>query len=64
MDKPYFLKNKKWYIEYAEPHKLEGIMVKYILTQRAPEKAKDSYLQYYGDIFIMSDDGKIWTEDY
>lgn len=63
MDELYFLKNKEWYIEYDEPHELEGIMVKYILTERAPEKAKASYLQYYGDIFILSDDGEIWSED-
>ena len=63
MDNPYFLKNKSWYIELDEPRELEGITVKYVLTESAPEKAKKSYLYYYGDIFYVSSDGTIWSED-
>ena len=63
MDNPYFLKNKSWYIEFNEPRELEGITVKYVLTESAPAKAKESYLKYYGDIFGMSSDGTIWSED-
>lgn len=37
---PYFLKNKKWFT-YGE----DG---KYHLTNKAPQKARDSYVEYYG----------------
>lgn len=40
IEKPYFLTNKKWY-EYDEKEK------KYILTSKAPQKAKESYNEFY-----------------
>ena len=40
IEKPYFLANKEWY-EYDEKSK------KYILTDKAPEKAKQSYKEFY-----------------
>lgn len=63
IDRPYFLKNPKWYIEFNEPQKLEGCIVKYVLTEKAPEKAKKSYCEYYGNFFVMNSYGKIMTED-
>ena len=43
IEKPYFLTNKKWY-EYDEKGK------KYILTNKAPQKAIESYKDFYKQI--------------
>ena len=40
VEKPYFLTNKEWY-EYDEKSK------KYILTNKAPKKAQESYKEFY-----------------
>ena len=40
--KPYFTKNKDWY--YFDKKKW-----KYILTDKAPKKAVDSYKEFYDD---------------
>ena len=43
IEKPYFLTNKEWY-EYDEKEK------KYILTNKAPQKAIESYKDFYKQI--------------
>ncbi len=59
-EKPYFMKNKEWYVENKEwsvndvPHFLIKDAKKpkgnrYILTDKAPKKAIDSYNQYYNN---------------
>lgn len=63
MDDLYFLKDENWFVEFDFPKELDGIIVKYVLTETAPEKAKKSYAEHYGDIFIMGSSGEIWTED-
>lgn len=40
IDEPYFMKNEEWY-EYDFDKR------KYILTDKAPDKAKQSYEEYY-----------------
>lgn len=52
LDKPYFMKNKDWYIENEGiPIFLGGdIKRKYILTDKATKKAIDSYDEYYNII--------------
>lgn len=52
LDKPYFLKNKEWYIENKDiPSFLGGKKQRqYILTDKAPQKAIDSYNEYYNKI--------------
>ena len=40
VEKPYFLINKDWY-KYDDKNK------KYILTCKAPQKAKESYNEFY-----------------
>lgn len=49
LEKPYFLKNKEWYIENKDlPSFLGGkVKRKYTLTDKAPKKAVDSYNEYY-----------------
>lgn len=58
LETPYFLKNKEWYIENTEwcvndvPYFLvKGARIppkrQYILTDKAPKKAVDSYNEYY-----------------
>ena len=58
IEKPYFLKNKEWYVENIEwcvndvPYFLvKGAKIhpnrQYILTDKAPQKAIDSYNEYY-----------------
>ncbi len=58
LEKPYFLKNKEWYVENIEwcvndvPYFLvKGAKIppkrQYILTDKAPQKAIDSYNEYY-----------------
>lgn len=39
-NKPYFMKNKEWYYYDSKE-------IKYKLTDKAPEKAKDSYKEFY-----------------
>lgn len=53
MDKPYFLTNKDWYIENKDvPYFLTGKKKKrqYTLTDKAPQKAIDSYNKYYEEL--------------
>ena len=40
---PYFMKNKDWY--YHDPEKMM-----YVLTNKAPLKAKISYQQFYKEL--------------
>ncbi len=62
LKKPYFSKNKEWYIEHKGLPSFLGGKVKrqYTLTDKAPQKAIDSYNEYYEDeednkIFSMGD---------
>lgn len=52
LDRPYFLKNKDWYIENKGLPMFLGGKVKrqYTLTDKAPKKAIDSYNNYYSEI--------------
>lgn len=43
LDMPYFMTNDEWY--YFDYQKR-----KYVLTDKAPEKAKDSYKQFYKEV--------------
>lgn len=43
LDMPYFMENEDWY-EYDWKNK------KYILTDKAPEKAKESYEEFYEEL--------------
>lgn len=49
LEKPYFLKNKEWYVEHKGIPKFLGgdVERQYILTDKAPQKAIDSYNEYY-----------------
>lgn len=58
LKEPYFLKNKEWYVENKEwlindiPYFLVSCTKQlknrqYILTDKAPQKAIDSYNEYY-----------------
>lgn len=49
LNMPYFLTNKEWYIEVSDkPVFLEGKKQRrYKLTDKAPQKAIESYKQYY-----------------
>ena len=40
IEKPYFLTNKEWF-KYDEKKKI------YIITDKAPEKARKSYKEFY-----------------
>lgn len=44
VDMPYFMTNDDWYYFDFE-HK------KYMLTDKAPQKAVDSYKQYYKEVY-------------
>lgn len=46
-DRPYFLENEEWY----EINDGEGRG--YILTDKAPQKAIDSYNQYYAEMDLQ-----------
>jgi len=53
LDTPYFLTNKDWYIEDTDiPKFLKGGKNKrrYKLTDKAPQKAIDSYNEYYNNL--------------
>ena len=52
LEKPYFLKNKEWYIENKEiPSFLKGKATRhYTLTDKAPQKAIDSYNDFYKEL--------------
>lgn len=43
IDMPYFMTNEEWFFLDAEKRK-------YVLTEKAPEKAKNSYEQYYKEL--------------
>ena len=49
-DEPYFMKNKEWY--YFDE---DAFMYK--LTDKAPQKAIDSYKEYYADVYVGSEKG-------
>lgn len=40
MDMPYFMENEEWY-------EFDFSQRKYVLTDKAPEEAKESYKKYY-----------------
>lgn len=43
LDEPYFMTNESWYyFDYKQK--------KYILTDKAPEKARQSYREFYREI--------------
>ena len=46
MDMTYFLENEEWYKEYRD----ERGRLKFKLTDKAPQKAVDSYNEYYEDL--------------
>lgn len=52
LEKPYFLQNKEWYKENEDIPTFFGGkgQRKYILTKKAPQKAIDSYNEYYKKI--------------
>lgn len=52
IEPPYFLKNKEWYVETKGVPKFLGGKAKrkYKLTSKAPQKAIDSYNNYYKEI--------------
>lgn len=52
IEPPYFLKNKEWYVETKGVPKFLGGKAKrkYKLTSKAPQKAIDSYNNYYKKI--------------
>lgn len=43
LDRPYFMTNSKWYYFDFE-------LRKFVLTNLAPEKAKESYEQFYKEL--------------
>lgn len=44
MDEPYFMTNDKWYYFDFEKRR-------YMLTEDAPQRAKDSYTEYYKELY-------------
>lgn len=46
-DKPYFMSNPEWF--YFDEKEW-----KYFLTDKAPNKAKESYTEFYGNINLTS----------
>ena len=46
MDMPYFLENEEWYTEHTD----ERGRLKFKLTDKAPQKAVDSYNEYYEEL--------------
>ena len=51
LEKPYFLKNKEWYLNDVPYFLVKGSKTpkdrQYILTDKAPQKAIESYNEYY-----------------
>lgn len=44
IDEPYFMKDIRWYyFDFKEK--------KYKLTDQAPKKAKESYVEYYNELY-------------
>lgn len=43
VDMPYFMENDEWYYFDSEQKK-------YLLTEKAPQKAKESYTHFYGQV--------------
>lgn len=44
VDEPYFMNNEEWYYyDYSKK--------KYMLTKKAPKKAKDSYKEFYSQVY-------------
>ncbi len=46
LDIPYFMENAEWY-------EFDFTQRKYILTDKAPQNARDSYNQYYQELNQM-----------
>lgn len=46
LDVPYFMENAEWY-------EFDFLQRKYILTDKAPQDAQDSYKQYYQELNQM-----------
>lgn len=43
LDMPYFMENEDWY-------EFDFLQRKYVLTDKAPEEAKESYKKYYEEL--------------
>lgn len=43
LDMPYFMENEEWY-------KYDWKKEKYVLTDKAPQKAKESYEKFYKEL--------------
>lgn len=43
LDMPYFMENEEWY-------EFDFLQRKYVLTDKAPEAAKESYKKYYEEL--------------
>lgn len=43
VDRPYFMEDSKWYY-------FDFDQKKYILTEKAPDKAKESYKEFYKEL--------------
>lgn len=43
-EKPYFMSNEEWYY-------FDDVEFCYKLTDKAPEKAKKSYAEFYGSVY-------------
>ena len=50
MDRPYFMENKEWY-------EFDFDKRKFVLTNKAPEKAKESYEEFYKELNNANIDG-------
>lgn len=57
MPLPYFLTNPEWYIEVSLEESDRG----FILTDKAPPEAVESYNEFYNDTYI--DEGEIYVID-
>lgn len=56
--KPYFLENEEWYTVDLDFQAEDGRG--YHLTDKAPQEAIDSYLEFYGDKSVEIE-GKVYT---
>ena len=51
-DIPYFMKNKEWYIIKTDLNNLLDVQIK--LTNKAPQEAKQSYLEWLKNSNIVN----------
>lgn len=54
-DRPYFLKNKEWYYFDEKNHC-------YVLTDKATEKARKSFKDYYSHSDVITNDNKAFND--